>query len=105
MILDPHALKKAIYPLVTMIGILFSNLLMGMFFAEIILEYPGLGILLVANATLLDIPLISGFVVVVTFVFVTNNLLVFFFYSYLDPRIRIERKSNPILYKIFLDFL
>ncbi|MHA1990312.1 MAG: ABC transporter permease subunit [Candidatus Hodarchaeales archaeon] len=89
-ILYRHALKNAVYPLVTMVGILFSSLLMGTFFAEIVFEYPGLGTLLVASATLLDMPLISGFVVVVTLVFVTNNLLVDLFYSYLDPRVRID---------------
>lgn len=83
-----HALKNAMIPTVTIVGIAFGYLLGGSVLVETIFGWPGLGKYAFDSITYLDFPAIMGITLLATFVFLTVNLLVDVFYVYLDPRIR-----------------
>ena len=83
-----HALKNALIPVVTIIGISFGELMGGAILTETIFSFPGVGKYVVESINYLDFPAIMGFTVVVTFIYVFMNLLVDIIYAFLDPQIR-----------------
>jgi len=85
-----HALKNAMIPVVTIVGMQFGGLLGGSVVAEIIFQLPGIGKLMYNAVWLRDYTLVQGISIVVTFVYVSVNLLVDIFYMYLDPRVRFQ---------------
>ena len=85
-----HALKNALIPVVTVIGLQFGYLLAGAVITETVFSRPGLGRLLVASITSRDFPVVQGTLMLLSVSFVLINLLVDILYGYLDPRIRYE---------------
>jgi peptide/nickel transport system permease protein len=83
-----HALRNALIPVVTVIGLEFGALLGGAIITETVFAWPGVGNLVVRAITQKDFPLVVGCVTMLAVVFVTINLLVDLLYGYLDPRIR-----------------
>jgi peptide/nickel transport system permease protein len=84
-----HALKNALLPWVTQIGLGVAFLIQGLFFIEVIFDFPGIGLASVTAAVQFDIP----FLIASTFIFALYALIVLFMldfvYAYLDPRIRL----------------
>jgi peptide/nickel transport system permease protein len=85
-----HALKNALIPVVTVIGLQFGGLLSGAFLTETVFSRPGIGRYVVAAVTARDYPAIQGTVLMVAVVFVVINLAVDLLYAFVDPRIRYE---------------
>lgn len=85
-----HALRNALIPIVTVMGLQFGQLLSGTFFVEWIFAYPGLGRLAVQAIQQKNYPVVQGVVLVVSLSFVMINLLVDIIYSYIDPRVQYE---------------
>jgi peptide/nickel transport system permease protein len=83
-----HALKNALLPAITVLGISLGHMLGGAVVIESIFAWPGVGSLLVDAISARDIPLVQGCVLAIVGVFVAINLLVDLTYTYLDPRIR-----------------
>lgn len=83
-----HALRNALLPAITVLGMSFGHMLGGAVVIESIFAWPGVGSLLVDAISARDIPLVQGCVLAIVGVFVTINLLVDLTYTYLDPRIR-----------------
>jgi len=83
-----HALKNALLPAITVLGMSLGHMLGGAVVIESIFTWPGVGSLLVDAISGRDIPLVLGCVLTIVGVFVTINLLVDLAYTYLDPRIR-----------------
>ena len=83
-----HALKNALLPTITVLGMSFGHMLGGAVVIESIFAWPGVGSLLVDAISARDVPLVQGCVLSIVGVFVTINLLVDLSYTYLDPRIR-----------------
>lgn len=83
-----HALKNALLPTITVLGMSLGHMLGGAVVIESIFAWPGVGSLLVDAISGRDIPLVLGCVLTIVGVFVTINLLVDLAYTYLDPRIR-----------------
>jgi peptide/nickel transport system permease protein len=83
-----HALKNALIPVVTVLGLQFGMLLGGAVLTETVFNLPGLGRLLVQSINYQDYPVIQGCVLLISFIFVVVNLLVDVAYAVLDPRIR-----------------
>lgn len=83
-----HALKNALLPTITVLGMSLGHMLGGAMVIESIFSWPGVGSLLVDAISGRDIPLVQGCVLTIVGVFVTINLLVDLTYTYLDPRIR-----------------
>jgi ABC-type dipeptide/oligopeptide/nickel transport system permease component len=89
-ILFRHAMRNALLPLVTVIGLQFGALLGGAVLTETVFGLPGIGSFLVQSIFARDYPVVQGFTIVIAFIFVIVNLLVDLSYAYLDPRIRLS---------------
>jgi peptide/nickel transport system permease protein len=85
-----HALKNALIPVVTMVGLNFGYLLNGSVVVETIFGWPGLGRLIVDSINMRDYMMVQGCMVFVAILFVAVNLIVDISYRYIDPRIRYE---------------
>ncbi len=85
-----HALKNALIPVVTVIGLQLGFLLGGAVLTETVFSWPGLGSLTVNAILASDYPVVQGSVLLVAVVFVVVNLLVDLLYAYLDPRIHYQ---------------
>lgn len=90
-VIGRHALKNALLPVVTLFGMSFGNLLGGAVIVETIFAWPGVGKFVVDAIFNRDYPVIQGYVLLMSLVFVLVNLLVDISYVFLDPRIRLER--------------
>jgi ABC-type dipeptide/oligopeptide/nickel transport system permease component len=88
-ILFGHAMRNAILPLVTIIGLQFGTLLGGAVLTETVFGLPGMGTMLVDSIFGRDYPVVQGFTLIIALLFVFVNLLVDISYAYLDPRIRL----------------
>jgi len=85
-----HALRNALVPVVTVVGLQFGSLLTGAILTETIFGWPGLGRLLIQAIRLRDFPLVQGSVLVIAVTYVAVNLVTDLVYAWLDPRIRVE---------------
>lgn len=90
MVLFSHALRNALLPIVTIVGLQLGFLLGGAILTETIFSWPGLGRLVVNRILSRDYPAVQGAVIFIAFVFVVVNLIVDVSYAYLDPRIKYE---------------
>ena len=88
LIIRRHALKNALLPAVTIIGIEFAFLIGGLVVTEQVFNLNGLGKLFVDAVTHYDYTLVQGLVLVVAAAFVLSNFFVDIVYGWLDPRIR-----------------
>lgn len=82
-----HALRNALIPIITVIGLQIGMLLSGAVLTETVFSWPGMGSLMIAGILASDYPLVQGGVLVIATMFVLVNLLVDLLYAYLDPRI------------------
>lgn len=89
-IMAKYALRNAILPVITVLGLSFGYLLTGAFFVEYVYAWPGLGRLTVTAISNLDYPLVQGSIIVVALVYVLINLIVDLTYAYINPRIRLS---------------
>jgi peptide/nickel transport system permease protein len=83
-----HALRNALIPTVTTIGVTFGSLLSGAVLTETIFTWPGLGLYATASAVNLDFPAVMGVTLLAAVVYTAANLMVDVGYHWLDPRIR-----------------
>ncbi|MGA7416439.1 MAG: ABC transporter permease, partial [Acidimicrobiales bacterium] len=88
-VIGKHALKNALSPAVTVIGIQFGYLLGGTLIIEQIFSLPGLGTYIIQAISEKDIPEIQGVVLVVAVSFIIINLIVDIIYGYLNPKVRL----------------
>jgi peptide/nickel transport system permease protein len=91
-IIFKHALKNALIPVITVIGLQFGMLLGGAILTEAIYAIPGLGRFMVDAIARRDFPVIQGGVLLIALSFSFVNLMVDVLYSYVDPRIRSQYK-------------
>ncbi|WP_209121224.1 nickel ABC transporter permease [Alkalihalobacillus sp. BA299] len=85
-----QVLKHAFLPIVTMLGTSFAFMLGGSIIVETIFSWPGLGRYIVEAIKHRDYPIIQGYVIFVTILFVLIHLIVDFIYILLDPRLRVR---------------
>jgi ABC-type dipeptide/oligopeptide/nickel transport system permease component len=82
-----HALKNALIPIVTVVGLQFGTLLGGAVLTESVFGWPGMGLLLVDSIFSRDYAMVQGIVLVFSALFILTNLVVDLFYAVIDPRI------------------
>ena len=87
-VISKHALKNAMLPVITIVGLEFGTLLGGAILTETIFSWPGIGKWIYEGILQRDYPVVQGGVVFVAFVFVLVNLIVDISYAFLDPRIQ-----------------
>jgi ABC-type dipeptide/oligopeptide/nickel transport system permease component len=85
-----HALRNAMLPVVTVIGLQLGGLLGGAVLTETVFGLAGIGTALFEAINARDFPIIQGFTVVIAATYVIVNLIVDISYGYLDPRVRLE---------------
>ena len=85
-----HALKNAMIPVVTILGIQFGRLLGGAVVTEAVFAYSGIGRLSVLSILNRDYPVVQGTLMLVVCLFLIVNLTVDLTYGYLDPRVKLE---------------
>ena len=85
-----HALRNALIPVVTWVGIFFGGMLAGAPITETVFNWPGVGVLFVTANSNLDFPVIMGITVFITIMTLAANLITDLTYGYIDPRIRLE---------------
>ena len=85
-----HAFKNAAIPVVTIIFGVFGGLILGSVIVETIFSWPGIGRLVIESFFFRDYPVVQVFVLFVTFLVVTLNLIVDIVYAFIDPRIRYQ---------------
>lgn len=85
-----HALKNALIPVVTLLGLQFGTLIGGAVITEYVFALPGIGRLVVDAIFSRDYPLVQGVILLIATGFILSNLLVDIVYGWLDPRIRYE---------------
>jgi peptide/nickel transport system permease protein len=86
-----HALRNALVPIVTVMGVTAGVLLSGAVVIESVFSLPGVGRLIVGSIQRRDFPIIQGGLLVTASVFVFVNLVVDMLYGWLDPRVRDDR--------------
>ena len=89
-VITRHALRNALIPVVTVLGLQLGSLLGGTVVVETIFSWPGIGWLLFSGISQRDYPVVQGVVLFYSVVFMFVTLAVDLGYSYLDPRVRYE---------------
>jgi peptide/nickel transport system permease protein len=90
-VLFVHALRNALIPIVTLLGLSIPAIVSGALLTETVFNYPGMGLLTYRAATNTDIPLLLGTTIVATLATVIGSLLADILYAVIDPRIRYAR--------------
>jgi peptide/nickel transport system permease protein len=89
-VINRHALRNALIPTVTVLGLLLGDLLSGTIVVETVFSWPGIGRYATTSVSNADFPAIMGVTIVFTLAVVLSNLLADILYAVLDPRIRLE---------------
>lgn len=85
-----HALRNALIPIITILGLQFGTLLAGTIVTESIFSWPGIGRLTVQAISARDYPLLQGCILVISVSYVLVNLLTDLLYALIDPRVRLQ---------------
>jgi len=91
-VINQHALKNALIPIITVVGLQFGYLLGGAVLTESIYSIPGVGRLMVDSIKSRDFPVVQGGVLFIAITFSIVNLLVDILYAFVDPRIKSQYK-------------
>lgn len=98
-----HALKNAMIPVMTVIGLNFGRLLGGIAISEMVFAVPGVGKLIVDAIPVKNAPLVQGGILFIAFAMSIINLVTDVLYAYVDPRIRsqyMKRRARPVGKKV-----
>jgi peptide/nickel transport system permease protein len=85
-----HALRNALIPIITVMGLQIGALLSGAIITENVFSWPGIGTLLINAIEARDYPLVQGCILFISLSYVFVNLLTDLFYGWADPRIRLK---------------
>jgi peptide/nickel transport system permease protein/oligopeptide transport system permease protein len=87
-VIGGHALKNALLPVVTIVGLQVGALLSGAILTETIFSWPGIGRWVYESIQARDYPVVQAMTLIIALIFVVANLLVDLSYAWLDPRVR-----------------
>ena len=83
-----HALKNTLVPVITVAGLQFGSVIAFALITETVFQWPGMGLLFVQAVQNVDIPIMAAYLLMVSLIFVTINLVVDILYTIVDPRLR-----------------
>ena len=89
-----HALKNTLVPVITITGLQIGSLLAFSIITETVFQWPGMGLLILQAIQFVDIPVMSSYLVLIAMIFVIINLIVDLLYYIVDPRLRIESRTE-----------
>ena len=87
-----HALKNTLVPVITIAGLQLGSIIAFAIITETVFQWPGMGLMFLQAVQNADIPIMSTYLLLVSGIFVSINLLVDLLYVWVDPRIRIDRR-------------
>ena len=85
-----HALKNTLIPVITVAGLQFGSVIAFSIITETVFQWPGMGLLFVQAVQNVDIPIMAAYLLMVSLMFVTINLVVDILYTVVDPRLRVH---------------
>ena len=88
-----HALKNTLVPVITIAGLQLGSIIAFAIITETVFQWPGMGLMFLQAVQNADIPIMSTYLLLVSAIFVTINLVVDVLYVSVDPRIRIDRRA------------
>jgi peptide/nickel transport system permease protein len=83
-----HALKNTLVPVITVVGLQFGSVIAFAIITETVFQWPGMGLMFVQAVQSVDIPIMAAYLLMVSLIFVTINLVVDILYTVVDPRLR-----------------
>src|SRR6201989_2333121 len=83
-----HALKNTLVPVITVAGLQFGSVIAFAIITETVFQWPGMGLLFIQAVQNVDIPIMAAYLLMVSLIFVTINLVVDILYTIVDPRLR-----------------
>ncbi|MDN3921138.1 ABC transporter permease [Roseateles violae] len=89
-----HALRNTLVPVITITGLQLGSLIAFAIITETVFQWPGMGLLFIQAVQFADIPVMAAYLCLISFIFVSINLLVDMLYFAVDPRLRIEGKAH-----------
>ena len=95
-VIGKHALKNALIPVVTLIGMDLGTLMGGAILTETVFNWPGVGRTIYLAILQRDAPVVIGGTIILVVIFVVMNLIVDIIYAWLDPRIRYEKREVEV---------
>jgi peptide/nickel transport system permease protein len=85
-----HALKNTLVPVITITGLQIGSIIAFATITESVFQWPGVGLMFIQAISLVDIPIMSAYLVLVAMFFVIINLIVDILYHVVDPRLRVD---------------
>ena len=85
-----HALKNTLVPVITITGLQLGSIIAFAIITETVFQWPGMGLLFIQAISMVDIPIMAAYLVLIAFFFVIFNLIVDLLYHVVDPRLRID---------------
>ena len=86
-----HALKNTLVPVITIAGLQIGGIIAFSIVTETVFQWPGMGLLFVQSVQVADIPVMAAYLMMISVLFVTINLIVDLLYYAVDPRLRVSR--------------
>ena len=83
-----HALKNTLVPVITIAGLQLGSIIAFAIITETVFQWPGMGLLFLKAVQQVDIPIMAAYLILISFLFVTINLIVDLLYAAVDPRLR-----------------
>lgn len=87
-----HALKNTMVPVITITGLQLGSIVAFAIITETVFQWPGMGLLFIQAISMVDIPVMAAYLVLIAFMFVLINLVVDLLYFAVDPRLRVQSK-------------
>jgi len=88
-----HALKNTLVPVITITGLQLGSIIAFAIVTETVFQWPGVGLLFIDSVQFVDIPVMAAYLMFISVMFVTINLIVDILYVIIDPRLRVEGGS------------
>ena len=85
-----HALKNALVPVITVTGLQLGSIIAFAIITETVFQWPGLGLLFIDSVQFVDIPVMASYLMFISVMFVSINLVVDLLYTAIDPRLRVS---------------
>ncbi|MCY4446326.1 MAG: ABC transporter permease [Rhodobacteraceae bacterium] len=89
-----HALKNTLVPVITITGLQLGSIIAFAIITETVFQWPGVGLLFINAIQYVDIPVMAAYLMLISVMFVTINLIVDLLYYAIDPRLRIDARSQ-----------
>ncbi|MBO9411880.1 MULTISPECIES: ABC transporter permease [unclassified Ruegeria] len=89
-----HALKNTMVPVITITGLQLGSIIAFAIITETVFQWPGVGLLFINAIQFVDIPVMAAYLMLISVMFVTINLIVDLLYYAIDPRLRVDARAT-----------